>query len=192
MLCFLLAYGPVLAYTRIFLKLRPRHALLAALAICAGFWAQLIIDIRADGQQNSVPVLLLIGLLLVHVEDRRPAGIYWREHVLLGMAVLALLFLYPEIVPMAAFGCVLFLSVQLWRAPAPARRLSGYLVSLGVIVLGAIPMAGFLAEFLKAQISSAMGHPNTWYISYFKWLYTDPFTGSVGVRAPGRDDSPCM
>ena len=179
-LCFLLAYGPVLAYTRIFLKLRPRHALLAALAICAGFWAQLIIDIRADGQQNSVPVLLLIALLIVHIEDRRPAGIYWREHVLLGMAVLALLFLYPEIVPMAAFGCLLFLVVQLWRAPALGHRLSGYLVSLGVIVLGAIPMAGFLAEFLKAQMSSAMSHPNMWHITYFHWLYTDPFTGLWG------------
>ncbi|HTS51216.1 MAG TPA: hypothetical protein VMH05_24885 [Bryobacteraceae bacterium] len=179
-LCFLLAYGPVLAYTRIFLQLRPRHALLAAFAICAGFWAQLIVDIRADGQQNSVPVLLLIALLLVHVESRRPAGIYWREHLLLAIAALALLFLYPEIVPMAALGCVLFLAVQLWRAPARGTRLAGYLITLGIIILGAIPMAGFLAGFLQSQMSSAMSHPNQWHITYFHWLYTDPFTGLWG------------
>ena len=180
-LCFLLAYGPVLVYARIFLKLRPRSALLAALAVCAGFWAQLIVDIRADGQQNSVPVLLLIALLIAHIEDRRTAEIHWKEHVLLGTMVLALLFFYPEVMPMVVLGCGVYLGIGLWRTPTPGRRLLGYFVSLGIVAVGAIPMAGFLTQFMKAQISSAVGNPNTWHISFFKWLYSDPFTGIWGL-----------
>ncbi len=179
-LFFLLAYGPVLIYARIFLKLRPWHAVLTALAVCAGFWAQLILDLRADAQQNSVPVLLLIAVLIAHMEDRRAPRVYWKEHVLLGVAVLSLLFFYPEILPMAALGCAVFLGVYLWRNPAPGRRLLGYCVSFGIVAVGAIPMVGLLARFVQFQFSYAAGGVNNWHIAYFKWLYTDPLTGIWG------------
>jgi hypothetical protein len=180
-LCFLLLYGPAVVYCRIWLKLRPIWAILTASTVCAGFWAQVTLDMRADGQQTATPLLLALALLTAHLFDAPSFRIRWRAYGLLALFAAGLVFCYAEILPMTVLGCAVFLVLYSPGTSAIGDKLRGYGFAAALAAAAALPMMGLLLIFIKGQISSAMSRPNNWFIAYFKWLYTDPITGIWGL-----------
>ena len=64
----LLAFGPTLLIVRN-LGVRLRYTALTALAVCVGFWPQLVLDLRGMSQLDSIPLLLLICLIIAWIEN---------------------------------------------------------------------------------------------------------------------------
>jgi len=179
-ICFLLAYGPAIMFARYLLRLRPTYTILTASVICFGFWAQLILDMRADSQQCSIPILLLLVFLVVHIETNHE-DIAWREYVLIGGTTTALVFHYPEIMPMIIFGLTIYIAIRIVQLRSiPRHVLRGCAIALAIAVACTLPNAEVLLSFAKAQLSFALNGTNNWHLAYFKWLYTDPFTGLWG------------
>ncbi len=179
-LCFLISFGPVYLYCSDLLDLPPICSALAAIAICAGFWAQLILDLRADSQQCSIPALLLLIFVIGRMEaDRRP-GIWRREVALVALAAASLTFFYPEIVPLATLGVGLFLAVRLLdrRAAFPsAVRLAA---AACLTLIAVIPVWRTLLAFGLSQMKLAAHSKNDWEKAYFPWLYASPLSGLWG------------
>ncbi len=179
LLSFMLAFGPAFCLA---LKtgIRPVYAFLLSMAVCVGFWAQFVLDIRAISQTNSLPVMLLLALLFARIEDTQD----WHclgERLLLAIAFVALIFLYPEVVPMTLFALAIYVAVCCFRKAYSVRKAVAHFVTFGIAVLGVIPLAPFLWRFLMHQMTYAARGQNTWHQVYFSWLYSNPSTGLWGL-----------
>lgn len=180
LLSFLLAYGPALLLA-LAAGLGRVPAAALALVMAAGFWGQFVLDIRAVSQVNSLPVLLLLALLVVWIEERVDPGTGWRLHVLLGLTAGAVIVLYPEIVPMAVLGLALYFISRVARREFRFHRVSGYALSLILAAAAAAPVSGMLVGFVAHQFSYASGGVNNWHQAYFGWLYANPLSGLWGL-----------
>ncbi len=179
-LCFLLAFGPAFLFA-IYLGLHRVEAALLALVVCAGFWAQFVLDVRAQSHISAIPILLVLALLVARIERAEASGVAWGEHALIGLASTTLVLLYTEIVPMAMLGFGVYFGAAAWRRRFTLGRVRGYLLSLLLAVVGLLPAAGFLARFMRHQLSYAATGTNTWHNAYFGWLYGSPLTGLWGL-----------
>jgi hypothetical protein len=179
LLCFLLAYGPAYLYSRD-IGLEPGYAALTAAVICLGFWAQLILDTRAQSQLNSIPVLLLLMLLISRFEDPLAAPASGLVYAPAGLTAVSLAFLYPELVPLLAVALFLFFITRLRALDFSFTAIRRYIVAGGVMILAGLPMWGLLARFARSQISYAAVQKNTWHVAYYSWLYSNPLAGFWG------------
>jgi hypothetical protein len=179
LLCLLLGYGPAFLYARS-LELRPIYAALTAAAICLGFWAQVILDTRAQSQLNSIPVLLLLMLLISGIEDRIGDVASWADYSLVGVTAVSLAFLYIEIVPLAVLALLIFFAIRLRTPELASSSTSRYGLSGALALLGCMPVAHLLYRFGASQISYAAATINTWHLAYYGWLYSNPPAGFWG------------
>jgi hypothetical protein len=179
-LCLLLAFGPVFLWCHRLLDVPPLYSALTAAVVSAGFWGQLIVDLRADAQQTAIPVLLLLGFLVARIEtlphDRMP----WGEHILLGLSATSLMLFYPEILPMTILGILIFLAIRIRKGLTSGARLAGWAFSLCIALIGAIPVRDLLSRYTSQAIGYASSGLNTWHLAYFRWLYSSPVTGLWG------------
>jgi hypothetical protein len=179
LLCFLLAYGPAFLYALV-LGLKPSHAALSAAAICVGFWAQLILDMRAQSQLNSIPIMVLLFLLISGIEEGSDGVRSWPDYALTGITIVALTFLYPEIMPLVALALLIYFVMRFrslgWRTSAVRM----YGLTGGLALLGCLPQLQLLIRTEIGQMSSASSGRNDWHLAYFSWLYTNPPAGFWG------------
>jgi len=185
-LSFILAFGPAFLFA-LRTGIRPIFAFLVAVAVCVGFWAQFVVDVRAVSQTNSVPVILLLALLFARIEASRERYCLG-EWFLLAITVVALTFLYPEIVPMTVLALAIYVGACIFRKAYSMRKVVGHLVILGITVLGVLPAAPFLLRFFTHQMTYAASGQNTWHRAYFSWLYSNPLTGLWGLSYLSLDD----
>lgn len=184
-LCFILIFGPAFIYA-LFIKLPPAQASLLAVAICVGFWAQFVLDIRAMSQMNSISIVMLLSLLLVQIEENTVSSAVG-EHVLLAISAIALVYLYWEIVPMVGLGVLIFVGIRLFRKSYSLRRSVLHLATLIVTIVGVLPILPSLGRFFINAILYATTAQNTWHQAYFTWLYSNPFTGLWGLSYLSKD-----
>lgn len=178
-LCFILAVGPAF-WLALSTKLKPLYALLLSVAIAVGFWGQFVFDIRAMSQMNSISVLLLISLLIARIESNKSQE-YKSEIILLSVSIISLIIFYVEIVPMFVLGLIIFFGTRLTKRVISIAHLSRYLISLGIIFIGLIPLSDFLIQFFNQQFQNAASHPNDWDKAYFSWFYRNPINGLWGL-----------
>jgi hypothetical protein len=179
-LCLLLAFGPVFLWCNRLLDVPPLYSALTAAVVSAGFWGQLVLDLRADSHQHAIPVLMLFGFLVARIEaierDRPP----WSEHVLLGLTATSLMLIYPEIVPTAVLGFLFFLAIRIGKGLTSGIRLAGWALSICIAIVSLFPMGADLYRFASRQMNYASNGINTWHLNYFRWLYSSPLTGLWG------------
>jgi hypothetical protein len=179
-LCMLLAFGPVFLWCHRLLDVPPLYSALTAAVVSAGFWGQLVLDLRADAQQNAVPVLLLLGFLVARIETTERDRMPWGEHVLLGLTATSLMLFYVEIVPMTMLGLLIFLAIRIRHGLTSRTRLAGWVFSACLALVAAIPMRHLLYRFGSQQMVYASHGINLWHVAYFPWLYSSPVTGLWG------------
>ncbi len=184
----LLAFGPAFIIIRN-LGIGLRYAALTAMAVCVGFWPQLVLDIRAMSQLSSIPLLLLICLIVAWIENSSRL-FSLEQQLLLGIAVTSLFFYYPEAIPILMLGLGIFKGVSILKrnhCPWSLKKDSQYLVSLAIIFVLSIPSGRFLVNFLAQQMRYASITPSEWYKAYFMWLYSNPLSGLWGFSMfPGK------
>ncbi len=184
-LSFVLAFGPALWFA-LLTKIRMVQGLLLAGAICVGFWAQFVLDIRAMSQMYSVPMVLLLALLVARIEDNKTdstAG----EYVLLAITLAALIFTYVEILPTIVLSLAILIVTGLRAKPLLTGRTLGYLFSLAAAIAATLPLVPSLSGYLTHQIRYAAGGHNDWHKAYFSWLYSNPITGLWGLSNLSTD-----
>jgi hypothetical protein len=184
----LLAFGPAFLIIRN-LGISLRYAALTALAVCVGFWPQLVLDIRAMSQLTSIPLLLLICLIIAWIENSSRL-FSLKQQLLLGIAVTSLLFHYPEAIPILMLGLGIFKGVSILKrnhCSWSLKKDSQYLVSLAITFVLSIPAGRFLMSVLARHMHVASTTPNEWYKAYFMWLYSNPLSGLWGFSIfPGK------
>jgi len=179
LLCFLLAYGPAFLYAR-GIGLRPRYAALTAAVICIGFWAQVVLDTRAQSQLNTIPVLLFLMMLIGRIEDRLAGPASWTVYAAAGLAVVSLVFLYPELLPLVALALLIFFVLRLRSLDLRFPAIRKYALAAFAIVIGSLPMRTVLLRFGASQLSYASSGKNNWHLAYYPWLYSNPLAGFWG------------
>jgi len=178
-LSFILTFGPAFCFA-LLMGVRPGYSFLLALAVCVGFWAQFVLDIRAVSQINSVPVILLLALFFSRIEFNRDS-IALGERFLLAITIVALTFLYPEILPMTALAVAIYFGACFFWKQCSLRTTAWHLLSIAIVVLGIVPVASFLGRFFTHQMIYAATGQNTWHEAYFAWLYSNTLTGLWGL-----------
>jgi hypothetical protein len=179
-LCLLLAFGPVCLFCRHLLSLRLLPSTLTAVAVCGGSWAQLILDLRADSQLNSIPVLLLLVFLVARMEMDGGRGVWRSEIVLVAASTASLSLFYPEILPTAVLGTGLFLGVRLWQKEASLQTVARLSLAACLALIAVSPTWRLLLAFAARQLEFAAAFKNNWDQSYYSWLYSSPLTGVWG------------
>ena len=175
----ILTFGPAFCFA-LLTGVRPGYSFLLALAVCVGFWAQFVLDARAVSQINSVPVILLLALFFVRIEFNRDSVVVG-ERFLLAITIVALAFLYPEILPMTALAVAIYFGACFFWKQCSLRTTTWHLLSLAIVVVGIVPVASFLGRFFTHQMTYAATGQNTWHEAYFGWLYSNTLTGLWGL-----------
>lgn len=178
-LCFILSVGPAF-WLALSTRIKPLSAILLSVAISVGFWGQFVLDIRAMSQMNSIPILLLICLLIVRIESNLKIA-FPGEIMLLPIAIISLMVFYIEIFPMLVLGLVIFWVVRLVQGVTSIFQLRSYLISLGIIIVGVLPLLNLLMTFLMRQFKSAANDGKNWDQPYFTWFYKNPISGLWGL-----------
>ena len=156
---------------------------LVAVAVVTGFWAQYVLDNRAVSHLTSIPVSLLIVFLLARVEGRESSDESGSELILLGLVGAALIILYPEISPMLGAGLFLFFFFRPLSRQVILKKMAGYLISVGVMMVAVLPVIGLLATVLLERVRAAAltPVPSMWVKAGLNWLYADPVLGAWGL-----------
>jgi hypothetical protein len=177
-LCLLLAFGPAFCLA-LSAGLSRWVALAVAVSVCTGFWAQLVLDVRAMSQLNSLPTLLILGVTASRL-DEHSAFRLGREPMLLFAAIAGMTLFYAEAVPFTLLGLALFWGNR-WRLGAiPAKLVVVYALIAGAGVAAMVPVAPYLVKFFTGQLRHAAQTVNNWHKAYFGWLYSNPLTGFWG------------
>jgi hypothetical protein len=178
-LFFMMLYGCTFV-TALFLPIKSRYAALVATAVSVGFWAQLVLDIRAMSEISALPILLLSVLILSSIEKNKPD---YLQQAWLGITIAALGLLYVEILPYFALGVLLFLSFKLLnRQESILNIVKKYgFASIIAVTLLFLTSGSYLIHLLTSQINMALHFKNNWDQAYFSWLYTNPVLGFWGL-----------
>jgi hypothetical protein len=178
LLFFVIAFGPAFCLGRM-MKLSLPHAFVLALAICVGFWAQLVLDIRAMSQMNSMPVLLVIGVLITRIESY-PRSYAIGEASLLLLSITGLILFYVEIIPTLILALTILAVITMVHGQNDTRRMLKYAVIVLAALLLTSPLVHLLS-FLQSQLIYAASGSNDWHKVYFSWLYGNPLIGIWGL-----------
>lgn len=179
LLSFILAFGPVF-FLSLTAHIRRMYALFLTSAICVGFWAQFVLDIRAFSQMNGLLMVLLLVLLFARIENtsyKTAIG----EYVLVGITLIAIILLYIEIIPLVVLGLTIFWGTKIYHKTCSIRKFKWYLISLAIALAGVFPVKSFFFSFLKNQLVYAVSGKNDWHNAYFRWFYSNPLTGLWGI-----------
>lgn len=154
-------------------------ATLGALALSTGFYAQLVLDIRAFSQINTLPLAVLLAYVLALPTPASRGGAV-RRAILLGLCYLATFVNYTEIFPMvfgasAAYICLKAALSRLTRREA-AIQAAGFAVGMA-----ATWPVRFLFEHMLAQIQFTATAPELWSEAYFSWLFHNVPAGIFGL-----------
>ena len=180
---FLLAVGP--AYLLCLdLGVPPLVRFLAPLAVACGFWAQIVLDLRAMGQIVNLPLSLGLCWFAQRSLSGRstapPAGSVVLGSLLLCTAGLG----YPEMVPSLAWGLAAALA---WGAFG-TRLARSTVRSWGLALLGALLLLTtqgvFFWRLLARQLylSVVRGPAMDWQGDWFRFLQTpSPLAGHWGL-----------
>jgi hypothetical protein len=182
LLSFVLSFGLVFSLA-LMASVRRIYAFFLALAICVGFWAQLVLDIRAFSQISSLLAVLLLALLIARIESTagKPAV---GEYVLAGITLLAIVILYGEIIPFVVLGLTIFWGTKIYHKTFSIRRFKWYLLSLTIALTGVLSAKSFVFSYFKNQLAYAVGGKNDWHNAFFRWFYSNPVTGLWGIPSP--------
>jgi len=162
------------------LKIPLRYVLLLSIAVCVGFWAQVVLDIRAMSQISALPLVVLVGILLVRIDVNNKDRCIG-ERVLFGLTIAALFFLYAEIVPTVIFGVFIYWLIGFYHKEYSVEKIKKYFLSILIAFIVFLPLAGHLFNFFLKQIHLATSFKNDWYNAYFHWLYSQPINGFWGL-----------
>jgi hypothetical protein len=180
LLCLLIAYGPAFLCARD-LGLKPGYAVMTSVAICTGFWAQVILDTRAQSQLNSIPLFLLLVLLICRIQDGyRSARTLWVDFALVSVTAVGIVFVYVEITPLVLLALVIFITTRLRSFDLRSPLVRGFGLTFVLVIIGCIPLNNMLLHFATRQFSYANSQPNTWHLAYYPWLYSNPLAGFWG------------
>ncbi len=161
------------------LGLSPWLAAAGALALCTGFYGQLVLDIRAFSQINVLPltILLACALSLPAPDTRRDAV---GRVGLLGLSFLACFVNYTEIFPMVVGAAAAYVLLKT-MAGRLARR-EGLVLAAGFACgMAATWPVRFLYEHMLAQIHFTQIAPELWSEAYFSWLFHNIPAGMFGL-----------
>jgi hypothetical protein len=190
-LSMLLAFGPV-AVLALELGASLGVALLVALVTVVGFWAQLVVDMRAQSEANAIALVALCVLLWIGL-----LGSVWRWTwactLVFGLTFAALMLVYVEITPTLVGGLVLGTLLLRPSRAGLASVARPALATVAVALVLAAPFWGQLVPFLRSQATSAIDFKNDWNQAYFWWLYSNPVRGAWGmiqVAANGAQPDP--
>ena len=178
-LFFIIAFGPAFVFARK-LNLDNVKALTIALIICAGFWAQFVLDTRAFSQINSIPLMLAI-CCMIPFDMRHSRGRRFKEPILLGIVGASLIFSYPEIVPLCALGVFLFIFVLFIKKALSSEFILYVGNTLIILILLCLPNIHFILSFMVTQLKYAASASNSWHEFYYSWLYSEPIFGVWGL-----------
>jgi hypothetical protein len=174
-LFFILLFGPVFLLS-LQLKLQPKYALIVSLAVCIGFWAQIVLDMRAMSHIGILPMMLLFVLLLSTNLNQNSA--------LLGLLFATITIVYVEIIPGILLGVILFLILNYSFQKISRSQLIRFSLFIFIATIVISPLFLHIFNFLHFQIISVMhgGHANNnWDLAYFPWLYNKPIIGFWGL-----------
>jgi hypothetical protein len=164
-LSMLLAFGPV-AVLALELGAGLGVALLVALVTVVGFWAQLVVDMRAQSEANAIALVAVCAFLWIGL-----LGSVWRWTlactVVFGLTLAALVLVYVEITPTLVGGLVLGTLLLRPSRALLAGVLRPVLTTAAVALVVAAPFWGQLVPFLKSQATSAIDVKNDWNQAYF-------------------------
>jgi hypothetical protein len=178
-LFFIIALGPAFAFAKR-LRLDSMKALIVALIICAGYWAQFVLDTRAFSQITSMPLLLAVCCAIPSVFSRSRGG-HFKEPILWGILGASLVFSYPEIIPLCALSIFMFVVVLFLKRTLSADFVLYLGTALAVLVFICLPNLQFIVGFLSRQLMYAADASNNWHEFYYRWLYSDPILGVWGL-----------
>lgn len=181
-LMFLLAVGPTFLCARL-LGVGNITASLAALTMAAGFHAQVLLDMRAFSQANSLPLLLL---LLLFLNNGISAAWFTRETLALALCLAALIVAYVELLPLIAglllVGIVLVRCTmrQGWTAWRPLW--GGSLLGLLLI----LPDLQVMFSFFRTQAGVVVAANPPFHQYFFPWLLIHPILGICSLDYPAH------
>ena len=179
LLFFILSFGPGYLIGRK-LNLSSFMSFLVALIVCAGFWAQFVLDIRAFSEINSIPLILSVGYIVLQiVDDEKNHRI--QESVLLSIFAASLTFSYTEIIPLCILSILIFLIFLFVNKKLSWKLLSPLGIILMLTFLLSSPLYSLLSSFLRSQLSYAAQGSNNWAGIFFTWLYSHPVIGFWGL-----------
>jgi hypothetical protein len=191
-LMFVLAAGPAFRLGRK-VGLGPTQAALAALALTTGFYAQVLLDLRAFSHGNSLP-LLLFGTLAVVRCCNGQVALLALVRPLIAVAVFtgALLLAYQEIVPFVglagAIGMVRAMLIRTLTVRTAAALTAAVLA--GVVL--ALPCADILFSFMHSQLTAAVTTDLPFHQALFPWLLKWSRAGFWGLNfvahVPGMNE----
>lgn len=178
-LFFMLLYCGTFVFSTL-LKIPLRYVLLLSLAVCIGFWAQVVLDIRAMSQISALPLIMLVGILVVNIDgddESRRLG----AKILLGLIITALFFLYAEIMPTVVLGVLIYWLIRFCHKGYSFKKIREYFLSILIAVIAFLPASKYLIKFFSGQIQMAASFKNDWHHAYFHWLYSQPLNGFWGL-----------
>ena len=141
-----------------------------ALVFALGFWGQYVFDINSWSQIASIPTVLLMTGLLIHIAvipeaPGAPPGRGWRLAAAIALALASGLYLYPESV--LVFGAAVWpLAILILLAGAiRVRRLSwqAFVPLAGVVGAATVALEAPLLEHITSQIAFGGGVPVNWW-----------------------------
>ena len=184
-LCYVLLFGPALLLAKS-INLKPVSSFLLAAAVALGFYAQLVMDIRALSEVTSFPILVLLVLLISLIgEDtailswKLPGN--WKAYLLFSLCLAALVLAYMEILSIFLFSIFLFIIYTLIRQWCSFWKMVWIMIS-SIIGLGVgflttpILLIGFINLNTNLKVQTL-----PWIKAFFQWLYHDSLAGPFGL-----------
>lgn len=186
-LMFVLAAAPAFRLGRQ-AGLSPPLAALAALALTTGFYAQVLLDLRAFSHANSLPLLLFGMIAVVRCCAGPPLA---RPLTAVAVFIGALLLAYVEIVPLVALAGAIGMVRALVVRTLPMSTAAALVAAVLAGVILALPCADILFPFTRAQLTMAVRTDLPFSEALFPWLLKWPLVGIWGLNfaahIPGMD-----
>lgn len=177
-LFFLMTYGCIYCLAAL-LSLKTRYAVLCAIALCTGFWAQHLLDMRAMSQMSATPLMLLLTIFLIQIEENKSTP---RLQLFLGVIFAAIGVLYIEMLALIFLSLAIFsLMLFFYRRNTLIEIIKKYIFAIILFVIIIAPISyEYLLRYLAFQTMIALSLKNTWHQAYFAWLYLNPLFGFWG------------
>ncbi|MFP5259728.1 MAG: hypothetical protein ACLGQH_11970 [Acidobacteriota bacterium] len=154
-------------------------AAVSALALTTGFYGQLVLDIRAFSQINTLALVILLATVLSLPTPASRGGAV-RRIVLLALCYLSTFVNYTEIFPMIFGAAAAYLTAKAMLSRLTLRE-AGIQVAGFVLGMAATWPVRFLFAHMLAQIHFTETAPQLWSDAYFSWLFYNVPAGIFGL-----------
>jgi hypothetical protein len=179
-LCLVLAVGPCYLIARL-IGLNPWEAAGLTVAILAGFWAQVVLDMQALSHLHALPISLLLVYLVIKTHDHPWNHWIGNGRLLLILVSCGLVLAYIEFLPFLFLGLTFHHG---WRLLCRRVRPVQAMMDVLPILIGcalAFFISPSLLDFLIHQLRYGATGTNTWHQAYFSWLFQYPLAGLWGL-----------